>query len=93
MTAAVVTLPAVLDIQQAGPLRDQLLGLKGQAVSLDASGVERLGGLCLQVLLAARLSWARDGHDLSVTPASDAFVEQWGRFGAPDGILATGARA
>lgn len=88
-----VALPAILDIQQAAPLRDRLLELKGQAVALDASSVERLGALCLQVILAARLSWARDGNDLSIVGASDAFVEQWGRFGAPDGFIATGARA
>ena len=81
--AAVVTLPAVLDIRAADPLKADLLAVRGQALTLDASAVERLGGLCLQVLLSARKTWATDGHDLTVAPASDAFSEQWAAFGAP----------
>ena len=45
--------------------------------------VERLGGLCLQVLLSAQRTWAADGHDLVVDPASEAFNDQWNAFGAP----------
>lgn len=82
MTPAQLVLPDVLDLQAAEPLRVQLLGLRGQAVTLDASGVERLGGLCLQVLLSAQRSWAADGQPLSIAPMSDAFAEQWKNFGA-----------
>jgi chemotaxis protein CheX len=81
MTAAVV-LPAVLDIQQAGPLRDQLLALRGQSVVVDGALVERLGGLCLQVLISAQQTWVGDGLSLVIDQASDAFAEQWNAFGA-----------
>ena len=82
MTAAVV-LPAVLDIQQAGPLREQLLALRGQSVVVDGSLVERLGARCLQVLISAQQTWARDGLNLVIDQASEAFAEQWNAFGAP----------
>jgi len=83
MTAS-VTLPAVLDLQQAGPLRDQLLALRGQSVIIDGSAVERLGGLCLQVLISAQQTWARDGLSLIIDEASESFANQWNAFGASD---------
>ncbi|MDY6923128.1 MAG: STAS domain-containing protein [Pseudomonadota bacterium] len=82
MTAA-LTLPAVLDIQSAEALRAQLLEHRGQPLAVDGSGVERLGGLCLQVLMSAMRTWAEDGHPFVVSPASGAFVDQWNAFGAP----------
>jgi chemotaxis protein CheX len=82
MTASVL-LPAVLDIQQAGPLRDQLLALRGQPVTIDGSAVERLGALCLQVLISAQQTWARDGLSLAIDQVSEAFADQWNAFGAP----------
>lgn len=83
MTApAQLTLSPVLDLQQAEPLRTQLLALRGQPVVIDGSAVERLGGLCLQVLISAQQSWARDGHALCVDRASQAFADQWNAFGA-----------
>jgi len=78
-----VQLKPVLDIQQATPLKAELLALRGQAAEIDASEVERLGGLCLQVLLSAQHTWQADGHDLSITGASEAFTSQWTAFGAP----------
>ena len=82
MTAAVV-LPAVLDIQQAARLREQMLALRGQPVVVDGSLVERLGALCLQVLISAQQTWAGDGVSMVIDQASEAFAEQWNAFGAP----------
>mgnify|MGYP002781227258 CR=1 FL=1 len=81
---ATLTLPAVLDLQQAGPLRDQLLALRGQSVTIDGSAVERLGGLCLQILISAQKTWARDGLSLVIDQVSEPFVQQWEAFGASD---------
>ncbi len=92
MSAAIV-LPAVLDIQQAAALRAQLLAARGGPVTLDASAVERLGALCLQVLLAAQQTWATDGAAIAITPTSDAFVQQWAAFGAPLSNLGWGESA
>lgn len=82
MTAG-LALPAALDIQQAEPLRVQLLALRGQSVTLDASAVDRLGGLCLQVLLSAQRTWIGDGQVLSFGAVSESFANQWNAFGAP----------
>jgi len=54
MTTAEYRLPPVLDLNQAAPLKTDLLSLRGRPVVVDAADVERLGGLCLQVLLSAR---------------------------------------
>ncbi|NBW07632.1 MAG: STAS domain-containing protein [Caulobacteraceae bacterium] len=81
MTASVVLAP-VLDILQADPLRAELLALRGQPVSVDASAVERLGGLCLQILISADQTWSRDGQALTIDNPSEAFATQWNMFGA-----------
>lgn len=81
---AVVSLPPVLDLQAAEPLRAELLALRGRPVSLDASQVSRLGGLCLQVLMATRKIWAEDGLSLTVDQPSSGFSEQLAAFGAPE---------
>jgi chemotaxis protein CheX len=79
---APLVLPPVLDILYAEPLRAELLGLRGQAVTIDASAVERLGGLCLQVLISAQQTWANDGQSLTIDTLSEAFATQWNMFGA-----------
>ena len=89
MTAA-LTLPAILDIQAAEPLRSQFLAVKGQDVAVDASNVERLGALCLQVLISARKSWARDGLTVTIDPTSPSFANQWNSFGADPALNGSG---
>ena len=93
--AAAVVLPAVLDIRAAGPLKAEILAHRGQSLTLDASAVERLGGLCLQVLLSTRATWAADGQALTVTTGdSTAFSNQWAAFGAaPFDTASVGATA
>ena len=83
-SAATLALPQVLDLKAADPLRAELLGLRGRDLELDASEVARLGGLCLQVLLSARQTWAADGRRLRLASVSEAFSEQWAAFAAPD---------
>ncbi len=68
-------LPQILDLGAATPLWANLNGVRGQALHLDASDVERLGGLCLQVLLAAQAQWRTDGVDFSIVNSSAAFAE------------------
>lgn len=79
-----ITLPTVLDILHAESLRTELLAVRGQAVAIDGSAVERLGGLCLQVLLSAQQTWTGDGQSLTLDSVSDAFANQWTAFGAPE---------
>ncbi len=68
-------LAPVLDLSAAKPLWADILAARGQPLELDASEVQRLGGLCLQALLAARKQWREDGVDFSIANASDAFRE------------------
>lgn len=82
MVSASLTLDHVMDLRAAAPLREALLGRRGGAVAVDASAVERLGGLCLQVLLSARQTWAGDGHAFSITGQSEGFREAIRLLGA-----------
>ena len=77
-----VRLPAAMDATSAEPLTRDLLALRGQPIHLDASGVERLGGLGLQVLLAARLTWRSDRIAFQLIEASDAFQADCALLGA-----------
>ena len=57
-----LNLAAVLDLNEASTLRSKLMGLRGSNVAIDASGVERLGTLCVQVLLSAAKTWNEDNY-------------------------------
>jgi chemotaxis protein CheX len=63
---ATLTLPPVLDLKAAAPLRSLILAHRGQDLDLDAANVERIGGLCLQVLLSARKTWAADQKTIRI---------------------------
>ena len=82
MTA--LALPAVLDIRAAGALRDDLLARRGSDIVLDGGEVQRLGGLCLQVLISAKKTWAADGKGFALNPASAALSEQLAAYGCAD---------
>jgi chemotaxis protein CheX len=73
--AAQLKLPACLDVTSAADLTTRLRSLRGAPVVLDASAVERVGGLGLQVLLSARLTWAADGGAFAVAAPSNAFQD------------------
>lgn len=78
-------LPPILDLKAAAPLRDQLMEHRGKPIVLDGEDVQRLGGLCLQVLLSARDSWNRDGLSFSLTSASEALEQSFILFGVEAG--------
>lgn len=78
-----IQLPAVLDLNAAGPLAHELGGIRGRDVQLDASAVRRLGAQCLQVLIAARNAWQSDGHGFSLVSPSEEFAAGAGVLGAP----------
>lgn len=79
-----VTLGDALDMTAAGPLVKELLGHRGQPISLNASGVRRLGGQCLQVLLSAQTTWAADGQPFEIVEPSPEFAEGLALMGAAD---------
>ncbi len=82
MKSNVYVLPEVMDLKAATSLAQRILGFQGRALTLDASRVERIGGLCLQVLLSARLSWKVDRVPLSIVNPSPIFSESLELFGA-----------
>jgi chemotaxis protein CheX len=81
--AAKLQLEPVLDIGAAERLHARLLELRGHPLDIDASQVERLGGLCLQVLISARNTWQSDGQPAVISQTSTAFDEAWAMFAAP----------
>ncbi len=76
-------LEPILDLGAAERLHARLIEVRGQPLDIDASQVERLGGLCLQVLISARETWQSDGHSAVIGQASSAFEEAWALFAAP----------
>jgi chemotaxis protein CheX len=68
-----VSLAAVLDLNEASTLRTKLTGLRGSNVVIDASGVERVGTLCVQVIMAAAKTWNEDKLSFTFSKVSDAF--------------------
>lgn len=79
---ATLTLPNVLDLRAAAPLATQLRELVNAPLALDAAQVERIGGLCVQVLIAAAATWREAGHSFQVVNASAAFIDDVRRMGA-----------
>jgi chemotaxis protein CheX len=87
-SATTVPLPAILDLAAAAPLTERLLAARGNDVSIDASEVLRVGGQCLQVLLAAAKTWSADRASFEIARPSAEFVEALQRFGIAPGVLA-----
>jgi chemotaxis protein CheX len=77
-----LNLPPVMNLRAAAPLAREMLALRGTPVALDASNVERIGGLCLQVLLSAQMTWRADGVALRLINPSSAFLESAATLGA-----------
>ena len=75
-------LPAVLDMRQASEIAQAMRSVRGRPLIVEAQHVERLGGLCLQVLLAADLTWSRDGVPMSLESPSRAFRDAAHLFNA-----------
>ncbi|MEN3794047.1 STAS domain-containing protein [Fulvimarina sp. MAC3] len=69
-----IDLPPTLDIASAGPLAAQLRTLKGSALAIDASMVERAGTQAIQVLLAASKTWQADNLEFKIAQPSKSFV-------------------
>ena len=82
MSVRTLTLPPVIDPASIGALRNDLLEQRGEDLVVDAGAVQRIGGLGLQVLIAAKRAWAADGHSLSFDNPSSSFTEMLRLTGA-----------
>ena len=77
-----LSLPAVIDSASVAALKSALLEHRGSDLTVDASAVQRIGGLGLQVILSAARTWAMEGHQFGVTGASESFNEMLRLTGA-----------
>ena len=80
MTARIM-LEARLDTSAASKLMAQIETAEGNDLVLDASGVEMLGGLCLEAILNARHRWSQAEASFCVENGSEAFVIDLGTLG------------
>jgi chemotaxis protein CheX len=85
-------LPSILDLIAAPGLLEAFTTRRGEALAVDAGGVQRLGAQCLQVLLAARAAWAADGMALAVENPSPEFSATLELLGASPEDLTHGAQ-
>ena len=82
-SAANLKLGETLDLCAAASLTRELIALRGQDLTIDASDVRRVGGQCLQVLLSATATWVADGHTMTFSSPSSDFIEGVTLLGAP----------
>ena len=88
-----LSLAPVLDLNEATALHQQLMGLKGNPLVIDASAVERVGALCTQVLMAGAKSWEEEGQSFTFGKVSDPFMKTMQLIGVNiDHLLAQEAR-
>ena len=73
--AKTLSLDNVLDLNAAGSLHSQLLGMRGSDLVIDASAVEKVGTLCIQVLMSARKTWEEEKKSLTFSEMSDALMK------------------
>jgi chemotaxis protein CheX len=79
---ATLRLRPVLDLTAAAPLKAEFGALRGKPIRVDATDVDRVGALCLQVLLSAHSTWTSDGVPFSLGATSSAFEEGLDTLGA-----------
>jgi chemotaxis protein CheX len=77
-----VVLEPILDLKAADRLKSILMERRGRPLEIDASNVQRLGGLCLQVLISAQHAWMLEGIPMTIASRSGEFSETLKLFGA-----------
>lgn len=76
-----VSLPPLMTSRFAPELLGDLQAVRGQTISLDASSVQKIGTLCLQVLLSGHKTWTADGLPFCMTGASEEVASRCKLFG------------
>ena len=79
---ATLKLRPVLDLTAAAPLKAEFSAMRGKPICVDAADVDRVGALCLQVLMSAHSTWTSDGVAFSLGQTSSAFEEGLDTLGA-----------
>jgi chemotaxis protein CheX len=80
-------LPAIMDTQAAAAVLEKFLAHRGGDLRIGGADVQRIGGQCLQVLLAARTAWAADGNSLSIADMSPEFTAALETLGASENAI------
>lgn len=73
--ANTLSLDNVLDLNAAGSLHSKLMAARGSDLVIDASAVERVGALCIQVLMSAAKTWEEEKYSLTYSQMSDALTK------------------
>lgn len=68
-------LPERFDSAAASGVLDEFKRHRGNALTVDASAVRRVGAQGLQILLSATRTWQSDGHALSLENASAELMD------------------
>ncbi|MWD26484.1 STAS domain-containing protein [Aquicoccus sp. SCR17] len=79
-----------LDGPAAGSLAGELTALRGGPLTLEAGGVDFIGALSLQVLVAAHRQWKADEQLFRIDAPSDAFLEGCRLLGIPSEEIGLG---
>lgn len=80
---AKVTLPPFMTSRYATELLGDLQAMRGRSISLDASSVQKIGALCLQVLSSGHKTWTADGLPFGMTGVSEQMASRCKLFGLP----------
>ncbi|MBW3097396.1 STAS domain-containing protein [Pseudohoeflea coraliihabitans] len=80
----ILKLPAILDLNAASRLHEQVLALQDKDVAIDASEVSRVGAQCVQVLLSAAASWRAADRQFTVKHSSEIFAKTLTVLGVTD---------
>jgi chemotaxis protein CheX len=91
--SAPVVLPARVDLSCVERVAGELRDVADHPLALDAGSVTFLGGLGLQVLLAAASERRAAGGSMTITAASDAFLDALAQFGISTDDITTGVKA
>ena len=76
-----VALETKLDSAAVEKLRADLLAVQDNDVVLDGSGVEQVGGLCLELMMSVRHLWGAAGHAVTLENPSEQMLDDLGHFG------------
>ncbi len=84
---ATIQLAPRLGSAEAAALRDQLAEHAGSGLAVDAAAVTQLGAQCIQVLAAARISWATAGIGFELRNLAPEIRDSLGHLGLAPGQI------
>jgi chemotaxis protein CheX len=85
----VLKLPQTLDVAAVRAVREDLLTRRGTATTMDASDIERIGALGVELLIAAQRQWQKDDSVLQLVGLSEAVTDAFTDLGLDAAVLGT----